>query len=107
MRKLLLLLALVVGCAAFAQAIEINTGKRFEFTDCAAGGSSSQSLTEGVYVMRITTEDVFLCYASTCATTGEKWPAGTVILISIPRGGKTVSCRSNGATGDAIFTSAS
>ncbi len=88
MRKLLLLLALA-STAAIAGGIQLDTAKRFEFTNCEAGGSAAQTLTEGTYLFRVTTEDVWICYAATCAAAGEKFGAGIA------------------ATGDAIFTGAS
>lgn len=106
MRKLLLLLVLAPLAAGAAGGISLNTAKRFEFTDCASGGSSAQTLTEGQYLFRVTDKDVFICFAATCASTGEKFPNGTVMMFSIPRGGQSVSCRSSDSTGDAIFTSA-
>lgn len=81
---------------------------RFEFTDCAAAGSSAQTLTGNgtIYAFRVTDENTWICYAATCASpNGEKWPAGTVIYIEIKDvAGQQVSCRSTGSTGDAIFT---
>ncbi len=106
MRLLLLLTALLVGGAALAAGVALDTSRRFEFTDCAAGGSAAQTLTLGTYLFRVTTEDVFICFAATCASGGEKFPTGTVMLVSIGRGGSSVSCRSALATGDAIFTAA-
>ena len=105
MRKLLMILALVSTVALAG--ISLDTGRRFEFTDCAAGGSAAQTLTLGDYFTRVTTEDVWICYAATCAAGGEKLGAGVAFMLSIPRGGQAISCRSAGATGDVIFTGAS
>lgn len=105
MRKLLALL--LVSTAAIAGGINLDTSRRFEFTDCAAGGSAAQTVTEGTYLLRVTTEDVSMCLAATCATGGEKFPAGMAMMWSVGRGGTSVSCRSAGATGDLILTGAS
>ena len=105
MRKLLLLLALVGG-TAMAGGLMLDPAVRFEFTNCEAGGSAAQTVTEGTYLFRVTTEDVWICYASTCAAGGEKFGAGMAMVLSIGRSGQAVSCRSAGATGDAIFTRA-
>ena len=109
MRKFGLLL-LLVGSFAFAGAISFDTSVRKEFTDCSSNGSSAQTLSSGsVYVFRVTDEDTFVCFAasaSTCASGGEKFPMGTVMLVTITGDTKSVSCRSPGSTGDAIFTRA-
>lgn len=110
MRKALALLLLFLSLPAHAGGIALQTGNRFEFTDCAAGGSAAQTLTNGMtYLLRITDTDVTLCFAetgSTCVTLGEKFPAGTVILFTVTGATKSVSCRSTSSTGDAIFTAA-
>lgn len=104
MRKLLLLTLL--ASVALAGGINIDTATRFEFTDCASGGSASQAITEGTYLMRVTDADVFLCWAGTCAAAGEKFPSGTVVMLSFGRGNTTLSCRSSASTGDIILTRA-
>lgn len=111
MRKLLLLLSLVALGVAHAapDPVSLNTNTRFEFTDCASGGSASQSLTAGTYLMRVTGEDVNVCYAATCVTGGEKYPVGTVMLLRVGSAGNnpanvTTSCRSANSAGDVIFT---
>lgn len=109
MRSILLGLALL-GTVAVAgpSGLTIDTGVRFEFTDCASGGSANQTVTgstvPALYLMRVTDSDVFLCYGSTCASGGEKFPLGTVILISVPASGQIMSCRSSASTGDIILT---
>jgi hypothetical protein len=98
---------LVAGLALAATGLHLNPAKRFEFTDCASGGSAAQTVTGGVYLFRVTDADVFLCFAdsaSTCATGGEKFPSGTVVSLSIGGGGQSVSCRSSASTGDVILT---
>lgn len=91
---------------ALSQGLTLQTGLRTELTDCASGGSSSATLTAGVkYLMRVTDADTFVCFAATCASGGEKFPVGTVILIR-PNGDQTtISCRSTTSSGDLIFTS--
>lgn len=107
MRKLPLLL-LPLSLLLMAPGAPIDTDRRVEFTDCAAGGSAAQTITAGDYLFRVTDADTFLCFAnsaSTCTSGGEKFPSGTVMLLTIPGGKTSVSCRSATATGDAIFTS--
>ena len=102
-------LALVVlaGAALAAGGVPLNPNKRYELTDCAAGGSSSISVDPGTYLMRITDADVFVCYAGTCASGGEKFPMGTVMqLTTLGTTATTMSCRSASSTGDFILTAA-
>lgn len=106
MHKALVVAALLAASAAVAAAITI-TGTPKTFTDCAAGGSVAQTLTAGSTLLRTTTETVWLCFAasaSTCASGGEAFPAGTVMLIDLRSDQVSVSCRSAGATGDAYLT---
>lgn len=109
MRKTLAFVTALALCLLAPPPVEAATGitiqpnVRYEFTDCAAGGSAAQTVTAGTYVFRVTDSDVFVCYAATCAAGGEKWPLGTVILINV-NADQSVSCRSAGSTGDAIFT---
>ena len=108
MRTFLLLLALL-SSVAVAGGINLLIGTRFEFTDCASGGSVAQTLTVGQYLMRVTDADAFLCFSasgSTCASGGEKFPSGTVILLNVTSDKASVSCRSSASTGDVIFTAA-
>lgn len=109
MRRLLPLLALLVvllvPLLALSQ-VTLTTGLRSELTDCASGGSSSTTLVAGVkYLFRVTDSDVFLCFAGTCASGGEKFPMGTVMLLRATSDQTTISCRSSASTGDVIFTS--
>jgi hypothetical protein len=117
------LLALVlIASTVFAGGLMIHAGStRAEFTNCASGGSASQALAAGEYVMRVADKDSFVCYATTCVgDAGEKWPMGTVIGLAIGRTvvadggtaggqvdggfGQDISCRSSDSTGDVIFT---
>ena len=121
MRKTALLLALVATAALAGINIETDgasntSGRRVEMTDCnAVGGDAGTAnyglLNEGNYLMRVTGEDVFLCFAvdggQICASGGEKFPSNTVACMTAPRGGWTLSCRSSGATADVVFTKAS
>lgn len=107
MRKTLALLLVLAAGAAVAAGLTIDTGLRYEFTDCASGGSAAQTLVGSAdYLFRVTDSDTFVCDAATCATGGEKFPVGTVILIHVPPAGSQKSCRSTGSTGDAIYTRA-
>lgn len=102
------MLSLALALALSVSGIPLDTDKRVEFINCSASGSAAQTFTtEGTYLFRVTDTDVFLCFAAssaTCAEGGEKFPAGTVMLLTIPRDKKSVACRSASATGDAIFT---
>jgi hypothetical protein len=103
----LALLALLVFAAATG--INLSTATRAEFTDCAAGGSGAQTLVAGTYLLRVTDVDTFVCFAasgSTCAANGEKFPAGTVMVLAITGDKLSISCRSAAATGDVILTAA-
>ena len=104
------LFALLAAAALAGPGIPLNTAVRTELTDCAAGGSSASALVANTtYLLRITDADTFLCFAasgSTCASGGEKFPMGTVILFTPNGSSVSVSCRSAASTGDAIFTSA-
>jgi predicted metal-binding membrane protein len=105
MRKLAPLLLVLVASAAVADGVELIVATRFDYPNCSASGSASQTVTGGTYLMRVTDEDVSICYAATCAADGEKFPAGTVMLITF-NGNQAVTCRSANATGDVTFTKA-
>ena len=108
MRKLGLAALLLFPLLALAAGgINLALGTRAEFTACASGGSSATTLVVGEYLMRVTDADTFVCFAetgSTCASGGEKFPAGTVVLLYVAGDKKSVSCRSSASTGDVIFT---
>ena len=109
MRRFALVAAFLLATAAVAGGIALNTSRRFEFTDCSSGGSTAQTVTGDQYLLRVTDADVSLCIAesgATCATGGEKFPAGTVVLLTVPGASKSIACRSSSSTGDAIFTGA-
>ena len=106
----LVLVVLVVAGMALAGGIALDTSTRFEFTDCAAGGSAAQTVTGGyTYLLRVTDSDVSLCIAesgATCAAGGEKFPMGTVLLLTVPGASKSMACRSAGSAGDVALTRA-
>jgi hypothetical protein len=102
MRKLALLALLVAG-AALAAGVTLTPSVRYELTDCAAGGSSSVSVTGGSYLFRVTESDTWVCWAATCAAGGEKFPAGAMLLLNVPAT-QAFSCRSADSKGDVIFT---
>lgn len=105
MRKALALVCLVPALALAAGGpIKLDTAVRLEMTDCASGGTAGATLAGGNYLLRVTDSDVFLCYASSCASGGEKFPQGTVLVIAVPGGGQAFSCRSSGSAGDVILT---
>lgn len=108
MRKALLLVVFL-PVLALAGGIALDASVRYEFTDCASGGSAAQTVTGGQYLFRVTDSDVFVCFAesgATCASGGEKFPQGTVMLLTVPGASKSVACRSSGSSGDAILTRA-
>lgn len=103
MRKALLLVML--SAAVAVGQVTLQTGTRTEMTDCASGGSASSTLVAGVkYLVRVTDSDVFLCFAGTCASGGERFPSGTVMLMRANADQTTISCRSSASSGDIIFT---
>ena len=102
MRKLVALVPLLLGAGALAAGVTIYPAVRYEFTDCASGGSAAQTVAAGSYLFRVTDADTWLCFAATCASGGEKFPSGSMLLLNIPAT-TSVSCRSGG-TGDLIFT---
>lgn len=111
MRKPLLLLAalflVALPVVALAGGVPLHTGVRFEFTDCASGGSAAQTVTAGTYLLRVTDSDAFICFAAsgaTCASGGEKFPMGTVMLLEVKAGLPSLACRSSGSSGDVILT---
>jgi hypothetical protein len=107
-------LVLLLAGLAFAGGLVVNVSKRYEFTNCASSGSTSQAVTEGEYVLRVTDKDTNMCWGTTCVgDAGEKWPMGTVVKLSFPRApgglsdggaGTDISCRSSDSTGDLILT---
>lgn len=104
-----LLAFLLAASVAFAGGIALVPSVRIEFTDCASGGSSSQTVTSSLanvtFLARVTDSDVFVCYAATCASGGEKFPSGTLMLLTI-KTGTVLSCRSSASAGDFILTQA-
>lgn len=113
MRKLPWPLLLLCAGLAAAGPVQLQTAVRFEFIDCASGGSVAQTITDGTYLLRVTDENAWLCYAGTCTgTSGEKYPVGTVMLIKLcsnkfcDGSGTSSSCRSAGSSGDVILTRA-
>lgn len=110
MTKPLLPILLLAG-AALAGGLVIDTSQRLELTNCSSGGHDGGQLAEGQYLVRVTDADTNVCIQSgldagylSCSSGGEKFPSGTIILQSIPRGGATVTCRSSTSTGDVIYT---
>lgn len=101
------MLSLALAIALSVSGIPLDTGVRQEFTNCSSSGSSAVTFAEGTYLFRVTDADVWLCFAAssaTCTEAGERFPVGTVMLLTIPRDKKSVACRSSASTGDAIFT---
>jgi hypothetical protein len=97
--------AVVLLGAVVASGVTINPNFKVEFTTCASGGSSSQTVTQGYYTFAVLKEDTTVCYAATCATGGSEYPAGTAIGLTMPKD-TVVSCRSTGGTGKLVFTGA-
>ncbi len=106
MKKFFAIYLMVCMLATVALAgIRLYPTNRFEFTNCASGGSAAQTVKVGTYFTRILAEDVWMCYAATCVSGGEQIGAGTVFMLTIPAA-QSVSCRSAGSTGDLILTRA-
>lgn len=101
--RFLALSALLFAVASIA-ATKIVPTNRVEFTNCAATGSSSQTITGGLsYLFRVSDEDVWVCWAATCGTGGERMGQGFAMVLLFADD-TVLSCRSTGGTGDAIFT---
>jgi hypothetical protein len=107
MRKLALLGTLLLASLTWAdRGIPLQVGARTELTDCASGGSSASALVKGDYLLRILDADTTLCFAasgSTCASGGDRFPVGTVMVLNVTNDMLSVSCRSSSSTGDALF----
>lgn len=117
MRKPALLLAVVATVALAQSAITLVPGNRRELA-CTVVGSPGAWLASGKYVVRVTGADSRLCLAeappdggTVCGTLdggtpGEMFPAGTVMLETLPGAGRTVSCASASDAGVVHFTGA-
>lgn len=109
MKALVLVLVLAAGAALAAMGglppLALKTSETVTFTNCAAGGSSSSATKALTYLVRTFDEDVFICYAATCAAGGERFTKDTILLLRFENA-TTLSCRSAGATGDIVMTAA-
>jgi hypothetical protein len=111
-RKLLALLSLALAVwpmASLAGPPVLNSSAAvYTFTDCAAGGSGSQSIVPGAYLITVTGENSWVCTAATCASGGTLLPLGFagVMQVGQPGTSQAVSCRSTGSTGDVQFSRA-
>lgn len=74
----------------------------FTFSNCASGGSASQTVTAGRYLLVVADEGAYVCKAATCATGGRYVPSNVPILIKFGKD-QTVSCRSSGSSADVQF----
>ena len=119
MRKLALVGVALLSLAALAAGgVAMQTATRFEFTNCAAAGSNPQTVPGNTYLFRVTDGDSRICINETAnpdagtvcgfsdgGVAGEMFPAGTVMLLTIPgTTSKYVSCSSSSATGDVLLT---
>lgn len=131
MRAPLAFLVAMAAGVALAQGINLQpsttAGQRLELTDCPAqagdgGAQHAGRLAEGKYLFRVMGEDTSVCFHSPasdgghadgcldgglcwkCATDGEKFPQGTVMVWSVQRGGSGYSCRSLADGGDVVWT---
>ncbi len=99
----------VSGTVAVSAAAAIPTGYDLvyatttDFADCAAGGSASNTIAAGTWMLVVLDEATSFCYAGTCAAGGRKLPANAILTIKVA-GTTTISCRSAGATGDLQYT---
>lgn len=116
-RKLLFLMLALLAGVALASGVTVDPSVKVEFTDCLStglssdGGAPGQLVRAGPYVMRVTDENTWICFASTCASSGDKFPVNTVMLLDVlpPTDGgyqQYFSCRSASSTGDLILTKA-
>lgn len=107
LRLLVLFAAVALATGASAAGVALNPSVRYEFTDCASGGSAAQTVVAGTYLLRITDADTTVCIAdsaATCASGGDKFPSGTVMLLTVGGTSKSLACRSSASTGDLILT---
>lgn len=99
------LLALFLPVAALSAGLTINPDVQVSLTNCAADGSTTATVKRGEYLVTTAGEDLWFCYAATCAASGVYLPSGAAVVISI-KSDTSVSCRSAGATGDLQYTRA-
>jgi predicted RNA-binding Zn-ribbon protein involved in translation (DUF1610 family) len=100
------LFASAVGWAGIA----FNPSVQFSFPNCSSSGSAAQTVTAGDYLLTVDTEKTWLCEtasASTCASNGVSLPAPTVMVFTVPNGGRSISCRSSASTGNLQLTQVS
>jgi hypothetical protein len=103
MRKVfLILVASFLSVSAFADAIRLRPGAVTDLSNCAADGSTTTTLTVGEYLL--TTKDAAsnICYASTCASSGQYLPVDSMVHVKVTAD-TSVSCRSSTATADVQF----
>jgi hypothetical protein len=102
--RLALVLAFLAATAAAAgDSLAFNT-PGYAFDNCPVGGSTAQTVPSGRYLLRIFDSDVWVCWASTCVAGGERFVAGSMVLISVGSQGQAFSCRSAASTGDLVLT---
>jgi hypothetical protein len=99
------LLLVAVAGTALAAGITITPAVRTAFENCPPDGSSAQTVTRGGYLLTVTDADAFVCWGSSCASGGEKFSSGTMLLLNIPAT-QEFSCRSADATADVSFVRA-
>lgn len=132
MRYPAIFLVAVVAGLALAQGVTLDKTTRLELSNCPSTGGDggaphAGTLPGGKYVMRVLDETTSICIferaaggglptgcadGGVCASCsadggvndGEKFPAGTVMLWTVPASGAAYSCRATG-TGDVVWTS--
>ncbi len=65
----------------------------------------SGTLARGHYLLRVTDATSHLCFGQLhCATGGETFPAGTVLVLRVPPAGVSFACRSAASAGSVYLT---
>lgn len=78
----------------------LDTATTLSASNCASGGTSIGTSEEYTrYWVRTFDEDVWLCYAATCAAGGVRLAPGSSVLLLF-RSAQALSCRSTSSTGD-------
>ncbi len=102
-------LLLFAAAPPSAAGVQLNDSVQTRFNNCAAGGSASQTVANGKYLLVVTDETTTVCTGHTCdGGNGARMPDGLVMLMAFnaPDGGTPVACMSAGAAGDLLFTRA-
>ncbi len=100
------LLALLLPAVVLAAPLTFKPDVQVSLSNCAANGSTTATLQKGTWLLTTTTttgEELWFCYAATCASGGVYLPPGAMLHVNVDVA-TSVSCRSAGATGDLQYT---